>query len=287
MIRPQENDQGYKHEFAAHGYNARGTALQRTKYPLVFLDNLVFDERRRFVSVLEVGVGRGGFPLAMSYQPLQFAAHLQAAGADYHLTCVDIDDQLLERLGRQQRLYFFSALDGNRFERVEKRCWDEYVSTVGGRQWLTREPKLDLWFDDLIPRDKGDRGGVDWAPSTQREILTQGVRTAPLPVSFLRKRTRGQIKFVEGDIATVRLPDSYDFIHCGFVLYQLNERGQQMALGRMMRALRPGGILIFDDYDRSLSRSFWLDDLIAGSGCFELLPPQQTTHTTYYHVGKR
>ncbi len=274
----ERNPQNYRHEFVM-GANVLGSSLRRALYPIDILGMLVKDHHRPIMKVIEVGVGEGGFPLAMSYQPLQLAAFLDARKVNYQLTCLDIDNRLLGRLQRQQSVYFVSTHD-HQYELRERRVWDEYVEWVGGRQRQIYHPAPDMWFSDYVQDEAG--GEI----ISRRETWQLGVWAAPLPRGFVRGRGDGAVRLVLGDIATQPLRPQYDFIHCGFVLYQLSELGQQLALQNMLSALRPGGVLVFDDFYNNMSRSDWLRPLVDRSGCRQLWEPVRVNSTTYYQVEK-
>lgn len=84
------------------------------------------------------------------------------------------------------------------------------------------------------------------------------VTALDLTIKFLGERQPSQIEIRQGDIRTAVLaPASFDLVHARFVLIHLPE--YELALDRMLAALKPGGWIVLEEPDFSASRG------IAGS----------------------
>ena len=74
-----------------------------------------------------------------------------------------------------------------------------------------------------------------------------------LSTKFLPARRPEQVEVQQGDIRTAALPQgSFDLVHARYVLVHLPD--YEVALSRMLAALKPGGWIVLEEPDFSASR---------------------------------
>src|SRR5690349_24112227 len=83
----------------------------------------------------------------------------------------------------------------------------------------------------------------------ERVSLTGSVIATDLDTTWLAERVGAGVEVVQHDVAHDEPPagDKFDLVHARLVLLHIPERNQ--ALRRMVAALRPGGVMLVEDYD--------------------------------------
>jgi ubiquinone/menaquinone biosynthesis C-methylase UbiE len=143
-----------------------------------------------------------------------------------------------------------------------------YVFENAAQQTVQRFASLEMLYDPWTIRhleatgigpgwqcwEVGAGGGSIAAWLGERCGPTGHVLVTDIDPRFLAKSAaldKPQIEIQHHDIANDPLPEQlFDLIHARLVLFHVPTREQ--ALQRMMTALKPGGWLILDEYDRTL-----------------------------------
>lgn len=190
------------------------------------------------VRILLVGLGLHEV-FRCSYNPYVVAAHLGGRDIDFEMTLVDIDEEVIENIRNKRHIVIPThAYDHSVTDRFGYRhTWDKYL---------------------MDTKQLGRRRSLDG---------TEGVRIANVPSVFLKKLESGEISLVHSDIATANLgkTQTFDYVDCQNVLYQLQTDAQQLAFVNMTGALRVGGRMLVDDLARYGYPVFprhggWLDE---------------------------
>jgi ubiquinone/menaquinone biosynthesis C-methylase UbiE len=142
-----------------------------------------------------------------------------------------------------------------------------YVFDNAARQTSQRSTSLEMLYDPWTIRrleatgigpgwqcwEVGTGGGSIASWLGERSGSTGHVLVTDIDPRFLVESTalvQPQIEIQRHDIANDPLPEQlFDLIHARLVLFHVPTR--QQALQRMMTALKPGGWLILDEYDRT------------------------------------
>jgi SAM-dependent methyltransferase len=96
--------------------------------------------------------------------------------------------------------------------------------------------------------EAGAGGGsvVEWL--AEQVGTTGGVLAVDLDVRFVEPLRSATVEVLQADLVTDELPEAtFDLIHTRMVLEHLAER--DLVLDKLVRALRPGGTIVVEDYD--------------------------------------
>ncbi|MFO0706775.1 MAG: methyltransferase domain-containing protein [Nitrospira sp.] len=144
----------------------------------------------------------------------------------------------------------------------------EYVFTsVEERRELDRLQAIEREFDPASRRRLAATGlGTGWrclevGPGAGSLMMWMGEIVGPsghvtgldLSTKFLPTTRPAQVAIQEGDIRTVPVvPGAFDLIHARYVLIHLSD--YEVAFDRMLTALKPGGWIVLEEPDFSVSR---------------------------------
>ena len=144
---------------------------------------------------------------------------------------------------------------------------DYVFTTADDRLELTRLQAIEQEFDPASRRRLYATGlTAGWrclevGPGAGSMMQWMGEKVGPsgqvvaldLSTKFLPARRPEQVEVQQGDIRTAALPQgSFDLVHARYVLVHLPD--YEVALSRMLAALKPGGWIVLEEPDFSASR---------------------------------
>jgi SAM-dependent methyltransferase len=164
------------------------------------------------------------------------------------------------RLGQSTTLEHAAGMNRPRRDAVSVR--PRYLLDNAGKEAADRFAALSALFDPTTTRhlehcgvgpgwrclEVGAGGGSIASWLADRVGLTGAVMATDIEPRFLTSRARPNLEVRRHDIAVDSLPEAaFDLVHARLVLLHLPDREQ--ALARMIRALKPGGWILAEEYD--------------------------------------
>jgi cyclopropane fatty-acyl-phospholipid synthase-like methyltransferase len=135
--------------------------------------------------------------------------------------------------------------------------YDACAEAYGKVRISKEEPALELLLEKLKPKSKIlDIGCGNGIPVTQKLALTHnvtGVDISTKQILFARKNVP-HAEFIQSDIMQYDLEQaSWDAIVSFYALFHLKKEEQEITLGRVVNALKPGGYLLLTlaDHDEA------------------------------------
>lgn len=241
-----------------HQYS-RETSFTRGDAALEVLDEILPNIPKP--NILVVGLGYDSDVVRCSYEHYKIAAHVEAAGKDYSMTLVDVDEGVIEDVKRRKRIFIESNHATRLYWDEEARLsksWGMYLSDTGQQHSVTFKPMEGLHFTD----DYNDGLG-----------LIQGIAYANIPPVFERKLQDDEVTFLNTDIATAPINETgpFDFVNIMNVIYLLSPEGQQLTIANIVRSMKVGGFLMLNDLYllgnpllEDGDEDGWLDDKMIG-----------------------
>ncbi len=138
---------------------------------------------------------------------------------------------------------------------IEYGAWADFVLEYLGSEGVPTESVLDLACGT----------GASSRPFAERGLRVTGLDRSQDMLAVARRALPG-VRFVEGDLTTFDLGETFDLVTCLFdSLNNLTEpRDLLAALTRARAHLRPGGVLAFDVNTRLGVRDLWEEGAIEG-----------------------
>ncbi len=231
------------------------------------------------LNILEVGTGIYSDPLYCTYEPFVIVSFLEANGVDFSLVIVDRDPIVIDDLRNRTMMYARLTKDLEVETSQPLRRWNQYLAETHQPDRFVESTEPQLGLEDYL-----NHGPL---MCSEDYLFKSGIRAASVPGKWKEKISRGDIRLVLGDIATVKLADgAFDAAFCQNVLYQLPPEGQQLAMFNMASRLKKDGVLLINDFKpigtpllprqggwfnrkKQADIGLELDDIIDENGCLQ------------------
>src|SRR3989344_7361526 len=213
-------------ELGTYGYNCRDTSFRRGQTPCLVLDGYLNTINRdpRLV-IVGLGIDSTEQVIRCPYVPFRIAAHLEAAGLNYRMLLLDIDEGVVADVLGRQRLYVSLANHSPEVQMGIQEEWERYLVETHQDGRVIHEEEEGLVFNPSIGK----------YTQFQSIYLEHGILAADVPQGFRQRLTTGDIKALQGNIAVFDLSryGKADYVDCMNVLYLLSQQGQRAALANI------------------------------------------------------
>lgn len=223
--------------------NVYASETSITRENTAFIDYAIEKLQKPVINLLVVGIGglvklnefdgsRYWSCCASPFELYHTLSQFEQKKVDYNLTVLDINNEHINKLRVAEKIAILSGDISSNYTAIKS--WDNYLSRLNVSE--AKEQGVQKIYREII----SDLGKI------HSEIMESAlIHTAPLPGSFLDKRSKDEITFVCKDVSDTELPsNNFDMILCNNVMvYSESIIKKQLILYELSRILSSEGLL--------------------------------------------